>query len=73
MPFDHPTTMTADEMYATTAYVLFLNGIVGDHDVVNGRSRRSRCRIETDSHRIRGRISARPQKRNTHRASSVRL
>jgi hypothetical protein len=35
MPFDHPSTMTPDEVYATTAYVLFLNGIVGEHDVLN--------------------------------------
>jgi len=35
MPFDHPSTLTADEVYAATAYVLFLNGIVGEHDVVN--------------------------------------
>ena len=35
MPFDHPSTMTPDEVYAATAYVLFLNGIVGEHDVLN--------------------------------------
>jgi cytochrome c len=35
MPFDHPSTMMPDEVYATTAYVLFLNGIVGEHDVLN--------------------------------------
>ena len=35
MPFEHPSTMTPDEVYATTAYVLFLNGIVGEHDVLN--------------------------------------
>jgi S-disulfanyl-L-cysteine oxidoreductase SoxD len=35
MPFDHPGTMTADEIYATTAYLLFLNGIVGEQDVLN--------------------------------------
>jgi S-disulfanyl-L-cysteine oxidoreductase SoxD len=35
MPFDHPSTLTADEVYAATAYVLFLNGIVGEHDVLN--------------------------------------
>jgi S-disulfanyl-L-cysteine oxidoreductase SoxD len=32
MPFDHPGTLSADELYSTTAYVLFLNGIVGEHD-----------------------------------------
>jgi cytochrome c len=35
MPFDHPSTMTPDEVYAATAYVLFLNGIVGEHDMLN--------------------------------------
>jgi mono/diheme cytochrome c family protein len=35
MPFDHPGTMTADEVYAATAYVLFLNGIVKEHDVLD--------------------------------------
>jgi cytochrome c len=38
MPFDHPSTMSADEVYATTAYVLFLNGIVGEHDVLNEKT-----------------------------------
>jgi S-disulfanyl-L-cysteine oxidoreductase SoxD len=35
MPFDHPGTLPTDDIYAATAYVLFLNGIVGEHDVVN--------------------------------------
>ena len=35
MPFDHPGTMTPDEVYAATAYVLFLNGIVGEQDVLS--------------------------------------
>jgi len=35
MPFDHPSTLTADEVYSATAYVLFLNGIVGDQDVLD--------------------------------------
>ena len=35
MPFDHPGTLTADEVYSTTAYVLFLNGIVGENDVLD--------------------------------------
>ena len=35
MPFEHPGTMTADEVYAATAYVLFLNGIIGEQDVLN--------------------------------------
>jgi S-disulfanyl-L-cysteine oxidoreductase SoxD len=35
MPFDHPGTMTVDEVYASTAYVLFLNGIVTERDVLD--------------------------------------
>lgn len=35
MPFDHPGTLTTDEVYAVTAYLLFLNGIVGEHDVID--------------------------------------
>ena len=34
MPFDHSGTLTPDEVYAATAYVLFLNGIIGEHDVL---------------------------------------
>jgi len=34
MPFDHPGTLTTDEIYGATAYLLFLNGIVGEHDVL---------------------------------------
>ena len=35
MPFDHPGTLTTDEIYGTTAYLLFLNGIVGEHDAID--------------------------------------
>jgi len=35
MPFDHPGTMSSDDVYATTAYLLFLNGIVGESDVLD--------------------------------------
>ncbi len=35
MPFDHPGTLTTDEVYGATAYVLFLNGIVAEQDVMN--------------------------------------
>jgi len=35
MPFDHPGTLTSDEIYGATAYLLFMNGIVGEHDVVD--------------------------------------
>ena len=35
MPFDHPGTLPADDVYATTAYLLYLNGIVGERDVLD--------------------------------------
>ncbi len=34
MPFDHPGTLTNDEIYSVTAYVLFLNGIVTEQDAL---------------------------------------
>src|SRR5437867_7909994 len=38
MPFDRPTVMTADDVYAVTAYLLNLNGIIGDQDVMDART-----------------------------------
>ncbi len=38
MPFDQPRTMTADELYAVTAYLLHLNKIVGENDVMNAKT-----------------------------------
>ena len=35
MPFDHPGTLPADHVYAATAYVLFINGVIGERDVMN--------------------------------------
>jgi cytochrome c len=35
MPFDHPGTLTSDEIYGATAYLLFLNGIITEQDVMN--------------------------------------
>jgi cytochrome c len=35
MPFDHPGTLTVDDVYAATAYVLFLNGIVHQNDLLD--------------------------------------
>jgi len=35
MPFDHPGTMTVDEVYAASAYVLFLNAIVKEQEVLD--------------------------------------
>jgi len=38
MPFDHPGTLTTDEVYGATAYLLFLNGIVAEQDVLSETS-----------------------------------
>jgi cytochrome c len=38
MPFDHPGTLTHDQVYALTGYVLYLNGLVKDTDVIDARS-----------------------------------
>jgi cytochrome c len=38
MPFDHPGTLTNDEIYGAAAYVLFLNGIVGEQDVLDEKT-----------------------------------
>jgi cytochrome c len=35
MPFDHPRTLPANDVYSVTAYLLYLNGIVGEHDVLD--------------------------------------
>ena len=35
MPFDQPGTMSLDDVYSTTAYVLFLNGLIGERDVLD--------------------------------------
>jgi S-disulfanyl-L-cysteine oxidoreductase SoxD len=35
MPFNQPRTLTPDEIYATTAYLLFLNKIIGETDVMD--------------------------------------
>ena len=38
MPFQDSKSLTADEVYAVTAYILDLNGIVGSNDVIDARS-----------------------------------
>ena len=35
MPFDHPSTLPPDEVYSVTAYLLYVNGIVGERDVLD--------------------------------------
>jgi cytochrome c len=38
MPFDKPGSLTSDEVYALTAYLLSQNTIVGENDVLNAQS-----------------------------------
>lgn len=38
MPLNNPQTLTNDEVYALTAYILKLNGLVGDKTVMNAKS-----------------------------------
>ena len=38
MPYDRPGTLTADEVYAVTAFVLHLNGIVGAGETLTQES-----------------------------------
>jgi cytochrome c len=38
MPFDKPQSLTADQVYAVTAYTLHMNGIVGPETVLDART-----------------------------------
>jgi cytochrome c len=38
MPFDHPRSLTADEVYAVTAFVLHLNGLVDRTQELNDKT-----------------------------------
>lgn len=38
MPFDKPGSMTADEVYAVTAYLLSLNNIIHEDEVMNAKT-----------------------------------
>jgi S-disulfanyl-L-cysteine oxidoreductase SoxD len=38
MPFNQPRTLGNDEVYAVTAYLLALNKIIGDNDVMNAQT-----------------------------------
>ena len=35
MPYDHPGSLQADEIYSTVAFILNLNGVVGENDEMN--------------------------------------
>ncbi len=38
MPADAPFSLSADEVYAVSAYLLYLNGIVGESDVIDAKT-----------------------------------
>ncbi len=38
MPFDRPGTLTADQVYSVTAYILLLNGIVAEEETLNAET-----------------------------------
>lgn len=38
MPLNNPQTLTNDEVYALTAYILKLNGLIGAKDVMNAKT-----------------------------------
>ncbi len=38
MPFDRPGTLTDDQIYAVTAYILHLNGLVGEDETMNAET-----------------------------------
>ena len=38
MPMNEPQSLTDDEVYAVSAYVLFLNGLVGEKDQLNAKT-----------------------------------
>ena len=37
-PFDEPGSLSPDQVYAVTAYLLYLNGIVGEQDVLDAKT-----------------------------------
>ncbi len=38
MPYQQPHSLTNDEAYAITAYLLHLNGVIGESDVINAQT-----------------------------------
>ena len=38
MPFQESKSLTADELYAITAYILHLNGIIAENDVIDSQT-----------------------------------
>jgi hypothetical protein len=38
MPWDKPKSLTNEEVYAVAAYVLYLNGVIGENDALDAQS-----------------------------------
>jgi S-disulfanyl-L-cysteine oxidoreductase SoxD len=38
MPYDHPRSLSADEVYSAASYVLFMNGIIGETEEMNQKT-----------------------------------
>ena len=38
MPFQESKSLTSDEVYAVSAYILNLNGIIGSNDVIDAQT-----------------------------------
>ena len=38
MPLDHPGTLTHNQVYALTAWILWMNGIIGETDVLDAKT-----------------------------------
>ena len=38
MPFQESKSLNADELYAITAYILHLNGIIAENDVIDAQT-----------------------------------
>jgi cytochrome c len=38
MPYDHPRSLSADEVYSVTAFLLFKNGIIPETQEINEKS-----------------------------------
>jgi cytochrome c len=38
MPYNAPRSLTDDEVYATTAYILSLNKLIGENDVMDAKT-----------------------------------
>jgi cytochrome c len=69
MPFDRPTVMSADDVYAVTAYLLNVNGIIKAEDVMDAKTLPAvrmpkRDGVIADPRPDVGKTTAKPARRN---------